>query len=100
MILSRGACDAHEHLEQVRMVEHVADECDRASLAADAVGRVRDQSATSLLASDVVLAGQLVERLDDGNSAHAVVLGQLSLCRQVAPSGKFAALDALQQGGV
>src|SRR5258706_4656021 len=100
MVRSGRPRDAHENLEEVRVVQHVADERDRATLAGRAVGRVRDDSAPTLLTLDVMVAGELVERLDDGDPTDAIVLGQLPLSGEKAAGRELAALDALEQGYV
>src|SRR5216683_591784 len=100
MIFSRRAGDAHEHVEEVGVIELVADEGDRASLTVWTVRRMRHHGPASLLALDVMLARQLVERFDDGDPADTVVLGQLAFSGQEAPGWKLAALDPLQQGRV
>src|SRR6266853_3125675 len=100
MIFSRRTGDAHEHVEEVGVIELVTDEGDGASLAAGTVRGMCHDGPASLLSLDVVLARQLVERFDDGDPADAVVLGQLALRGQEAPGWKLAALDPLQQGRV
>src|SRR4029077_2912845 len=92
VILSRGACDSHEHVEEIRVIEDVAYEGDRAAIGGGALRRMRDHGSSSLLALDVVLARQLVERLDDRDAADTIVLRQLPLGREKGARGELAAL--------
>ena len=97
VILGGGARDTHEDVEQVGVVEHVADEGNRAPLRGGALGGMSDHRSPPLLALDVVLARQFVEGFDDGDAADAIVLGQLSLGWQKAPGRKLTSLYALEQ---
>src|SRR5690349_1865081 len=79
--LGCGAGNAHKHMEQIRVIEHMTDEGNRTALVAVALGWMGDDCSPSLLALDVVLARKLVQGLDDRYPAYAVVFGQLPLRR-------------------
>jgi hypothetical protein len=68
-------------MEEVGVIEQMTDEGYGAPLSAGPIGRMCHHGAAPLLALDVMLARQLVERLDDGYAADDVVICRVSAGR-------------------